>query len=326
MPHMASIAPGGVTIMPRIDNITTSLWRLRELTEFIDNVYLPDVLTLAEVYRDGFQMGKGCGAFLSFGLFDLDAEPDVVKRKRFFAAGVADQTSIKPVDPSLITEDVRHSWYRSASHRGPWEGETEPHSDKKGAYSWLKAPRYNSRPCEVGPLARILLAYRRKEPKQVAELVDSILTRLTIREDDLCSAMGRHIARAVECKVVADELAGMIMKVQLEEPVCTPHTIPESASGMGLWCAARGALGHWITIRNGKIARYQAVVPTTWNASPADDKGVPGPIEQALLGTEVHDADNPFELARIIRSFDPCIACAVHLHVPGRSSTVFRAL
>jgi hydrogenase large subunit len=118
----------------------------------------------------------------------------------------------------------------------------------------------------------------------------------------------------------------MIMKVQLEEPVCTPHTIPDSASGMGLWCAARGALGHWITIRNGKIARYQAVVPTTWNASPADDAGVPGPIEQAMLGTEVHDPENPFELARIVRSFDPCLACAVHLHVPGRASTVFRAL
>jgi hydrogenase large subunit len=123
--------------------------------------------------------------------------------------------------------------------------------------------------------------------------------------------------------MVADELANMIMQVKLDEPVCTPHTIPESAEGMGLWCAARGALGHWVVIKNGKIARYQAVVPTTWNASPMDDKKQPGPIEQAMLGTTVEDTENPFELARIVRSFDPCIACAVHLIEPGKSVKKF---
>src|SRR3972149_5707017 len=130
--------------------------------------------------------------------------------------------------------------------------------------------------------------------------------------------MGRHIARAIECKLVADEIESMIMQVKLDEPVCADHKIPESAEGMGLWCAARGALGHWVSIRNGKIARYQAVVPPTWNAPRKDGSGAGGPIEQAMVGTEVEDPENPFELARIVRSFDPCIACAVHILEPGR--------
>lgn len=318
MPHMASLAPGGVSIIPRIDNLTTSLWRLKELTEFIDTIYLPDALMVAEIYRDYFEVGRGCGNFLSFGLFDLDAEPDVLKRKRYFLPGRLAHGVLGTLDPSEITEDVRYSWYESPSHRHPSEETTTPNRSKKDAYSWLKSPRYHAEPYEVGPLARIALAYRRKEPAPVVELVDSTLSRLGIGFDDLCSAMGRHIARAIECKVVADQLTGMIMQVKLEEPVCTPHTIPESADGMGLWCAARGALGHWVSIRNGKIAKYQAVVPTTWNASPKDDKGVRGPIEQAMVGATVADANAPFELARIVRSFDPCIACAVHLIRPGK--------
>ncbi len=326
MPHMASIAPGGVAVIPRIDNITTSLWRLKELTDFIDSVYLPDVMTLAEVYRDCFQLGKGCGNFLTFGLFDLDAEPDVTKRKRFFGQGRMEGTTIGSVDPAQIFEDVRYAWYRSPSHRTPAQGSTVPQADKKDAYSWLKAPRYNGQPYEVGPLARIRFAYLRKDPPQVANLVDGFLTKLSLKFEDLSSVMGRHIARAIECKVVADQLTNMIMNVKLEEPVCTPHKIPDTATGMGLWCAARGALGHWISIKGGKIESYQAVVPTTWNASPMDDAGTPGPIEQALVGTDINDPDNPFELARIVRSFDPCIACAVHLYRPGKAVRTFRVM
>jgi hydrogenase large subunit len=168
------------------------------------------------------------------------------------------------------------------------------------------------------------MAYQRKTNPKIVRLVDDALTELQMAPDALCSVMGRHLARAIECKVVADELEGMIMQVKLEEPVCTEHTIPTEAEGMGLWCAARGALGHWVSIKDGKIARYQAVVPTTWNASPKDNDGKPGPIEQALIGTVVEDPDNPFAVARIVRSFDPCIACAVHVLRPGRSVRAFR--
>jgi hydrogenase large subunit len=326
MPHMASIVPGGVSIRPRIDNITTSLWRLKELQDFIANVYLPDVQTLAEVYRDYLQIGQGCKQFLSFGLFDLDAEPDVTKRKRHFPMGRMVGGTVKPVDVSKITEDIHSSWYDSPSHLHPTKGESVPNPSKKGAYSWLKAPRYEGQAYEVGPTARMAIAYQTKSVPGAAELIDKTLKHFQLGPDALCSVMGRHLARAMECKLVADELEKMIMQVKLDEPVCTDHKIPESAQGVGLWCAARGALGHWIDIKGGKIARYQAVVPTTWNASPMDDKGKPGPIEQAMIGASVEDPKNPFTIARIVRSFDPCIACAVHILEPGKSVQKFRIL
>ena len=324
MPHSASIVPGGVTIIPRIDNITTSLWRLKELTDFIDNVYVPDVITIAQVYRDYFQIGSGCKKLLSYGKFDLDSEPDVLKRKRLFPMGRIVDGKREALDPAKITEDVKHSWYDSRSHSHPSASETIPNPAKQGAYSWLKSPRYDSEVYEVGPLARMMLAIDSGSNSDASKVVNDVLNTLDVGPEAMCSVLGRHLARALECKIIADELAGMIMKVKLDEPVCTPHTIPDLAAGMGLWDAARGALGHWTKIENGKIASYQAVVPTTWNASPKDDKGKPGPIEQALIGTTVEDSENPFALARIIRSFDPCIACAVHLIEPGKSIKKFR--
>lgn len=324
MPHMASIAPGGVTIIPRLDNITTSLWRLKELTDFIDGVYLPDVMTVAQVYRDYFSIGAGCRNLLSFGLFDLDAEPDVRKRKRFFPMGRLTGGKAGEVDPAKVTEDVKSAWYDSGSRLHPSRGETSPDPRKPGAYSWLKAPRYDGAVYEVGPLARVAMSYEGKGHPKVTKLVDDALATLQLGPESLYSVMGRHLCRAIECKVVAEELGAMIMQVKLDEPVCTPHEIPESADGMGLWCAARGALGHWIEIRQSRITRYQAVVPTTWNASPRDDDGRPGPIEQALIGETVEDTENPFVIARIVRSFDPCIACAVHLLEPGKSVKEFR--
>jgi hydrogenase large subunit len=154
------------------------------------------------------------------------------------------------------------------------------------------------------------------DPAHVAAL-DEALGRLRLRPEHLASVMGRHLARAVETAVLADAMADWVLQIKLDQPVCVPHHIPEQADGMGLWDAARGALGHWISIRGGKIASYQAVVPTTWNASPRDDRGQPGPIELALVGAPVPDAKNPFAVGRIVRSFDPCIACAVHLIEPG---------
>ena len=323
MPHAASIVPGGVSIIPRLDNITTSLWRLKELTDFIENVYLPDVFTVSEIYRDYFQIGVGCKNLLSYGLFDLEAEPDVTKRKRFIPMGRMAGGKVASVDPRKITEDVKSSFYDSGSHLHPGKGETLPNAAKSGAYSWLKAPRYDNEVYEVGPLARMAMAYETKSNLKVVQLIDDALGRLQLGPESLYSVMGRHLSRAIECKIVADEIGPMILQVKLDEPVCTDHKIPDSAQGMGLWCAARGALGHWIDIKGGKIARYQAVVPTTWNASPKDDRSQPGPIEQAMIGTVVEDTENPFALARIVRSFDPCIACAVHILEPGKSLKKF---
>lgn len=326
MPHCASVVPGGVTVTPTVDKVTTFLWRLKELRDFIDNVYIPDVLTIAGVYRDYAEIGRGCRRFLSYGAFDLDSEPDVSKRARFFQMGRVVDGKRAPVDPSKITEDVRYAWYRGAEPVHPSKETTEPDRTKAGAYSWLKAPRYDGAAYEVGPLARAMVNTADGANPALAKALDSALSHLRLKRENLCSVMGRHLARALETKVLADAMAEWVLQIKLDEPVAVGYKMPESATGMGLWDASRGALGHWISIRNQKIERYQAVVPTTWNASPHDGKGQPGPIEEALLGAPVEDTANPFAVARIVRSFDPCIACAVHLVTPrGRLLAEVRA-
>lgn len=316
MPHCASVVPGGVTVTPTVDKVTTFLWRLKELREFIDNVYIPDVMTIAGVYRDYAEIGRGCRRFLSYGAFDLDSEPDVGKRARFFKMGRVVDGKPAAVDPSKVTEDVKHSWYKGGVALHPLQETTEPDRRKEGAYSWLKAPRYDGAAYEVGPLARAMVNTAGGANPALAKAVDSALAQLRLKPENLCSVMGRHLARALETKVLADAMADWVLQIKLDEPVAVGHKMPESATGVGLWDASRGALGHWISIRNQKIERYQAVVPTTWNASPHDSKGQPGPIEEALLGAPVDDGNNPFAVARIVRSFDPCIACAVHLVTP----------
>jgi hydrogenase large subunit len=287
---------------------------LEKIRYFIDNTYLPDVLAVADVYGDYFMIGGGCGNYLSYGVFDMDLHPDLTKRHRLFSNG---RTSVKnlqsdPFDPGKITEHVRHSWYNSPSQLHPSQGETASDHNKKKAYSWMKSPRYEDAVYEVGPLARQVNAYiQGKEP--TVTMVNDMLGHFNAVPPALVSTLGRHAARAIETKIVADNLARWIFELKPGEPVHTHFEIPEEATGMGLTEAPRGALGHWMSIKNRQIDRYQCVVPTTWNGSPRDDKDQPGPIEQALEGTKVKDPDNPFELVRIVRSFDPCIACAVHV-------------
>jgi hydrogenase large subunit len=315
MPHCASVVPAGVTVTPSVDKVTTFLWRLKELRDFINDVYLPDVMTVAEVYRDYGEIGVGCKNMLSYGAFDLDNEPTVTKRKRLFQMARFRGGKLEPVDPAKITEDVKSSWYSSPSHLAPAVGETKPDPGKTAAYSWLKAPRYDNTVYEVGPMARATIALAADGTH--AKVIDSALTQLRLKPENLYSVLGRHLARAVETKVLADAMSEWVLQIKLDQPTVSPYTIPEQAQGYGLWDASRGALGHWVSIKNKKIERYQAVVPTTWNASPHDDQGQAGAIEQAMLGAPVKDPENPFSLARIVRSFDPCLACAVHLVTPS---------
>ncbi len=329
MPHNVGIVPGGVTVVPTVDKITSFLWRLNELRDFIDNAYIPDVLAVAEVYSDYFDIGAGCGNLLCYGSYELDGkEPDLLKRERLFKPGII-STDLKlgKIDPNKITEQVKHSWYAdSTTGRHPTQGETVPEENKEGAYSWIKSPRYDGKVCEVGPLARVMVAYAGGNAT-VKGMVDSILTRFKAPPRALFSVLGRHAARALETKLIADSMVNWVLQLKPGGPVYTEYTIPQEATGMGLVDAARGALGHWIRIKEGKIANYQCVVPTTWNGSPRDDKGQPGPIEQAITGARVKDEANPFEIVRIIRSFDPCLACAVHLvNSRGRELGKFRIL
>ena len=314
IPHSVGIVPGGVTATPAVDMIISFLWKLRRLQDFIDNTYIPDVLAVAGAYPDYCEIGVGCQNLLSYGGYYLEGqEPDLTLRKRLYKQGVT-SSDLKPgkLDISKITESVKHSWYEDyAGGRHPSRGETRPEYGKAGAYSWVKAPRYDGKVYEVGPLARIAVTYAYGDPV-VKNLVDSSLAQLKAPPSVLFSVMGRHLARALCAKLIADNMEKWLLELKPGEPTFTEYTIPEEGMGVGLTEAARGALGHWIEIKEQKIANYQCVVPTTWNASPRDENGNPGPIERAIIGTKIKDKDNPFEIVRIVRSFDPCLACAIH--------------
>jgi len=327
MPHNVGVVPGGVTEVPTVDKIAAFLWRLNELRDFIDNIYLPDVLTVAEAYSDYFAIGKGCGNFISYGSYELDGkEADLTKRQRLFKQGtISTDLKLGQLDPVKISEQVKHSWYASSStSRNPAQGETQPDTTKDEAYSWLKSPRYDGKVYEAGPLSRVLATYASGEPT-LKGLVDSVLAKFSASPSALFSVLGRHAARALETKLIADSMPGWLLQIKPGEPVYIEYDIPDEAQGMGILGAARGALGHWIEIKEGKIANYQVVTPTSWNASPKDDNNQPGPIEQAIVGTKIKDEKNPFEIVRIVRSFDPCLACAIHLITPkGRNLGEFR--
>jgi len=314
MPHNVGIVPGGVTQIPEVDTIAGFLWRLNEIRHFIDHVYVPDVLEVARAYGDYAEIGGGCGSFISYGGFPLE-------NGRFLGSGaVAMDLAPRELDVGKITESVAHSWYSDDGEpRHPTAGKTEPAPTKETGYSWLKSPRYDGRVYEGGPLARMLVNYGRGNEK-VKGLIDYVLSTLDAEPAALNSVLGRHAARAVECKLVADAMADWVLDLVPGGEVYAPYEIPDEGGGAGLTAAPRGALGHWVRLKNGVIDHYQCVVPTTWNASPKDEQGNAGPVEQAIVGTPIRDEENPFEVVRIVRSFDPCLACAVHLVTPrGRT-------
>ena len=329
IPHSVGVVPGGATASPTVDMIMAFLWKLRILQDFINNVYIPDVLAVAGAYPDYAEIGAGCQNLLSYGAYDLeDGNPDLTTRNRLFTQGTT-SADLKPekLDTDNITEHVKHSWYEdSITGRHPTQGDTRPQYGKNDAYSWIKSPRYGGKVFEVGPLARVAVNYVNGDPK-TKELVDWSLGQLKAPPSALFSVLGRHLARVLSAKLIADSLEKWVLELKPGEPAYVEYTIPDEGMGMGLTDAARGALGHWIEIKDKKIANYQCVVPTTWNGSPRDDNGNPGPIEQAIIGTKIRDENNPSEIVRIVRSFDPCIACAVHLVSPkGRELGQFRVV
>lgn len=308
MPHAAAIVPGGITERVTAQKIAAYSAMLHELRRFIDTCYLPDVLAVAGAFSDYFNIGKGCGNYMAYGVFPENSDAESM----FLPSGVLINGRFVDLDIDRITEDVGYSFYRSPSGLAPWGGQTEPAPDKAEAYSWLKAPRYQGMVVEVGPLARVMIAISKNQNSALKETVDRIGHRLGIGPEALDSTMGRHAARAIECKYVADQCEQWLAQLNPDAPSLEDFSIPPHARGVGLTEAPRGALGHWLEIEAYKISRYQCVVPTTWNCSPRDDKGNPGAVEQALVGTPVVDAGHPIEATRVVRAFDPCIACAVH--------------
>ena len=295
LPCAPSFVPGGCTEVPTEDKIDDFKTLLNEQRAFIDNTYIPDVLAVAGIFSEYYQIGQGCGNLLAYGVFDLNASgtSKLLRRGRY-----TDGQS-GTVEPAKIIEYLKYSKY-TGGNKNPAEGVTEPDADKSGAYSWLKAPRYDNKVHEVGPLARMW--------------VNNNYSRGI-------SVLDRHAARALEAQKVANAMDGWLNELVVGDPVYKESTI-RSGSGIGLTEAPRGALGHWITIRNRKIDRYQVVTPTNWNASPMDNLEQPGPIEQALIGTPVADLNQPVEILRVVHSFDPCLACSVHMLRPGRDKPV----
>ena len=304
---------------------------------FVKQVYLPDVLAVAGVYRDWFQRGEGLGNFMAYGDYPSGSIKDPASF--LFPRGIIlnrDLATVHPLDPKNVTEYVTHSWYEYSDGdqvaKHPSQGETKPKysgpkppyeflkTDEK--YSWLKAPRYDDKPMEVGPLARTLVAYASGNA-EIKKRVDGTLAKLNLPATALYSTMGRIAARALEADYMVDTLPVWIQ--QLNDNMAhgdvrihngdkwDPDTWPKSCQGFGLEEAPRGSLGHWIEIENKKIVNYQAVVPSTWNAGPRDAHGQRGAYEAALLKTPIADPERPLEILRTVHSFDPCLACAVHV-------------
>ena len=218
----------------------------------------------------------------------------------------------EPLQTDSICEDVAHSRFNQPSNLHPSRGETTPDPRKQNAYSWIKSPRYRSYPMEVGPLARVLTNYHNPSCQWVKKEVDSVLKSANVRAEQLVSVLGRHLARGLEALWIGRQAFRWLDEIDIDGDPSRDFNIPMAAEGVGLTEAPRGALGHWLAIKDHRISRYQCVVPTTWNCSPRDDLNQPGPVEQALQGARVSKPLQPIEVGRIVRSFDPCIACAVH--------------
>jgi len=315
-----------------------------KMRAFVDQVYVPDTLAIASFYKDWFERGEGVGNFMTFGDFPEKGMGD--PSTWLIPSGVIlnrDLSTIHPVDmtkPDEIQEFVAHSWYDYSGGKTaglhPWDGETnlnytgpKPPYDQlnvEESYSWLKSPRWKGNVMEVGPLARVLMLYAKgHEPTKA--LAEMALGKLGVPLTAMFSTLGRTAARTLESKIIADQMMvwydNLIANIRAGDlsvhnaSKWDPSTWPKEARGVGFMEAPRGALAHWVVIKDGKIDNYQAVVPSTWNAGPRDVEGKPGPYEAALMDRHILEViDQPLEIQRTIHSFDPCIACAVHVIDP----------
>jgi [NiFe] hydrogenase large subunit len=304
-PHVQSLRVGGVTC--RHDITATRIGEFRDILHrtraFIDTVYVPDAKYLARIYGAWGSFG-GFNNFLACGEFPRTAdEPGSL----LFPRGVIfDRGPVQSLDPADISEHVRHSWYQG-------ENALHPAADR---YSWLKAPRYLGEPMEVGPLARMLVAYGSGMPEAKAA-IDGFLNDTELQDFSVMySVIGRTAARALETQIIAHAMDDWLDRLSPGSSAYQPTAVPLSGTGMGLNEAPRGALGHWIDIQSQQIGNYQMVVPSTWNFGPRCAGNKPGPIEQVLVGIPVVDLAKPLEILRAVHSLDPCIACAVHVIDP----------
>ena len=347
-PAAISVHAGAGTATTAVNEV--GLQKVAELIDqmrmFVDEVYVPDILAIASFYKDWFKKGygEGTGNFMTYGDFPATGSQDpktfLVPRGAILGRDLSRILEVDVTSQDDIQEFVAHSWYdyRGGKETGlhPFKGETQlnysgpqppyQHLDTTASYSWIKSPRWKGHAMEVGPLARILMLYASGHAPTRA-LADKSLAQLGLPLEAMFSTMGRTAARAFESKILADAMPGwygaLMANIKagdvrtFNEKLWEPSTWPRHAQGVGFMEAPRGALGHWIVIDDGRITNYQAVVPSTWNAGPRDPAGVEGPYEAALKGQTIRDPKQPLEILRTVHSFDPCLACAVHVLDPG---------
>ena len=322
-PHPQFLVAGGVTcyeaLTPERLKEFESLYR--EVRLFVEQVYIPDLLCIAGAYKDWKNIG-GTTNFMTFGEFpNPGGERDL--NNRWLKHGVfknRDIQTLAPFDPSQIAEHVRHSWYAGEEARHPYKGETAPKftsTNDTERYSWMKAPRYAGLSVETGPLAQVLTSVAQGDAI-IKPLAGMVMEKLGLQLPDLFSTLGRTAARGIESAAIAQRMDGWL--VALKENVGAGDTklvekceVPQSGEGVGFVTAPRGGLSHWLVIEGGKIKNFQLVVPSTWNLGPRCAKNLPGAVEEALVGTPVVDPARPVEILRTVHSFDPCMACGVHV-------------
>ena len=342
-PVAISAADTGNTAL-NMDGLLTIKSTIEKMQTFVDQVYVPDTLAVAGFYKDWFAKGEGVGNFMVMGDFPAkgnnDTDSFLVPPGVILNRDLSTIHEIDPNDAGQIREYVAHSWYDYSDGKDaglhPYDGETTfnydgptppyEHLDVDKSYSWLKSPRWKGQAMEVGPLARVLVMYA-KGHEQTVELANYALKTLDAPLEAMFSTLGRTAARTLETKVFADNMMDwwttLVANIKAgdlsthNQKLWDPADWPAEARGVGFTEAPRGALAHWVVIKDQKIDNYQAVVPSTWNAGPRDDKNQPGPYEAALEDRHtMHDPKQPLEILRTIHSFDPCIACAVHVTDP----------
>lgn len=347
--NLDNVGAVGAINMERLNQVRFIAERAKE---FHEQVYIPDLLAIGSFYKDWLHGGGLSGkSMLSYGDLpsranDHSAASLLLPRGAIINGDLSKIHDVDIKDPEQVQEFVTHSWYRYADEtKGlhPWDGVTEPNYalgpnhkgtrthwealDESAKYSWIKAPRWRGHAMEVGPLSRMVLGYL--QPQQfpwIKETIDGVLKKLDVPVTALFSTLGRTAARAIESLYCCDQqlaqLDALIANIKAGDTATAnvekwePATWPKECKGAGFTEAPRGALGHWVRIRDGKIDNYQCVVPTTWNGSPRDAKGQIGAFEASLMNTPVAKADQPLEILRTIHSFDPCLACSTHVMSP----------
>jgi hydrogenase large subunit len=341
-PHIQNLAVGGVANAINLNSLATlnmdKLYQVKAafdiLIPFIQNVYLPDVCAVAAFYPEWFKIGKGVTNYIAAPELPLDS-----KATKFDMLGGAimggNVAGVRPItgprDPvfrGAVVEDVTHAYYEGKGALHPHKGETKAvvqEFDENGKYTYVKAPRFEGKPAQVGPLASVLVNYAQghaltKKYTDHALKTIAAIGKRPVTIDDLHSTMGRIAARAIRTAVMAEQALSHWQRlvdniVAGDTRIFAEPVFPKGAvEGTGIHEAPRGLLSHWVVVENGVLTNYQAVVPTTWNAAPRDAQGVSGPYEASLLGTPIANQDQPLEVVRTVHSYDPCMACACHAH------------